>query len=62
MEDLQYQEQLQYKEKQDSKKYKPNKNKRKCSVTIHNPNSPEETAKYLAKLIIQELEQKDSEK
>lgn len=38
---------------------KLSKDEIKGTVTIHNPNSREETAKYLAKLVIQELEQRD---
>lgn len=31
----------------------------KLSITIHNPNTKEQTAKYLAKLILQGLEDKN---
>lgn len=37
------------------------RNKKKNAMNIHNPNTQEQTAKYLARLILQGLEQKDSE-
>jgi hypothetical protein len=34
------------------------RDKQKKTINIHNPNTKEETAKYLAKLILQGLEEK----